>query len=411
MQEWKTYTLKDLSKGKGEYGIGASAIPFDKDKLTYLRITDINDDGTLNKSGLTSVDAVDVSKYLLEKNDIVFARTGNSTGRSYFYDGSDGPLVYAGFLIRFRLDDSKVNPRILKYYSHSKPYYDWVQSFDTGGTRGNINAKTYGDMPMTLPPRHVQDRIVDILYSLDAKIENNRRINDNLEQQAQALYKSWFIDFEPFNDDEFIDSEQGLIPEGWRVGELSEICDIVGGGTPSKSRTDYYCQNGIAWLTPKDLSGSKTKFTAKGAEDITIKGYNSSSAKLMPRGTVLFSSRAPIGYITIAKNEISTNQGFKSAVPRVAGTGYLYYYLKSNISTIESKASGSTFKEASGSLMKSLDVLIPPTKILNDFEKEINSLFRKQELLNDEIITLTTMRDSLLPKLISGELKINDLDC
>ena len=180
MNEWKSYTLKDLSKGKGEYGIGASAIPFDKDKFTYLRITDINDDGTLNKSGLTSVDAVDASKYLLEKNDIVFARTGNSTGRSYFYDGSDGPLVYAGFLIRFRLDDSKVNPRILKYYSHSKPYYDWVQSFDTGGTRGNINAKTYGDMPITLPPRHVQDRIVDILYSIDAKIENNRRINDNL---------------------------------------------------------------------------------------------------------------------------------------------------------------------------------------------------------------------------------------
>ena len=159
------------------------------------------------------------------------------------------------------------------------------------------------------------------------------------------------------------------------------------------------------------MSVSKAKFTAKGAEDITLEGYNSSSAKLMPRGAVLFSSRAPIGYITIAKNEISTNQGFKSAVPRIAGTGYLYYYLKSNISTIESKASGSTFKEASGALMKSLKVIVPPTQILNDFEKEIDALFRKQELLDDEIINLAIMRDTLLPKLMSGELTINEIDC
>ena len=411
MQEWKTYTLKDLSKGKGEYGIGASAIPFDKDKLTYLRITDINDDGTLNKSGLTSVDAVDASKYLLEKNDIVFARTGNSTGRSYFYDGSDGPLVYAGFLIRFRLDDSKVNPRILKYYSHSKPYYDWVQSFDTGGTRGNINAKTYGDMPITLPPRHVQDRIVDILYSLDAKIENNRRINDNLEQQAQALYKSWFVDFEPFCEEEFIETSLGSIPAGWKVGQLSDICEIIGGGTPSKSHPEYYCNRGIAWITPKDLSISKSKFSSRGSEDITLDGYNNSSAKIMPRGTVLFSSRAPIGYISIATNEICTNQGFKSAIPGIAGTGYLYYFLQANTDKIESKASGSTFKEASGSLMKSLEVIIPADGIFNQFEAELAPILDKQEHITREIKTLTTLRDTLLPKFMSGELKINEIDC
>ena len=201
MTEWKTYTLKELSKGRGEYGIGAPAVPFDKEKYTYLRITDINDDGTLNTSGMMSVDADDAEEYILEKNDIVFARTGNSTGRSYFYDGRDGELVYAGFLIRFRLDETKVNPKILKYYTHSKPYYDWVKSFDTGGTRGNINAKTYGDMPIYLPPRHIQDRIVGILGAIDDKIENNRRINTNLELQAQALYKQWFVDFEFPNEE------------------------------------------------------------------------------------------------------------------------------------------------------------------------------------------------------------------
>lgn len=140
-----------------------------------------------------SVDDINACNYILKKNDIVFARTGNSTGRSYFYDGSDGVLVYAGFLIKFSIDDNKVNPRILKYYTHSKPYFDWVHSFDTGGTRGNINAKTYGTMPIILPSRKIQDKIVSILKSFDDKIELNRRINENLEQQAQALFDFYFI--------------------------------------------------------------------------------------------------------------------------------------------------------------------------------------------------------------------------
>ena len=150
MEEWKEYKLGELSIGKGSYGIGASAVPYSPSLHTYLRITDINDDGTLNKNGLMSLDDENADDYILQPNDIVFARTGNSTGRSYFYDGSDGELVFAGFLIKFSLDSKKVNPRILKYYTHSKPYFDWVRSFDTGGTRGNINAKTYGDMPIML---------------------------------------------------------------------------------------------------------------------------------------------------------------------------------------------------------------------------------------------------------------------
>ena len=410
MEEWKEYKLEELSKGKGAYGIGASAVPFSDDKYTYLRITDINDDGTLNKNGLMSVDDEDAHKYVLCKNDIVFARTGNSTGRSYFYDGTDGTLVYAGFLIKFSLDEEKVNPRILKYYTHSKPYYDWVKSFDTGGTRGNINAKTYGAMPILLPPRNVQDRIVEILKSLDDKIEVNRRINEQLEELAQALFKSWFVDFEPFKDGEFVESELGMIPEGWKVCELSEIGDIVGGATPSKAKPEYYTPNGISWITPKDLSVNKNKFIDKGETDITELGYSKCSAKLMPKGSVLFSSRAPIGYIAIAKKELCTNQGFKSIVPKLAGTAFIYFYLKNNVSNIESMASGSTFKEASGSLMKSLKVVVPPIDLLHNFEEKVSSLFDKQEFLEEEITHLTNLRDTLLPKLMSGEIDVNGVE-
>ena len=408
MEEWKTYRLEDLTiDGKGHYGIGAPAVDYDENKFTYLRITDINDDGSLNYSGLKSVDDPEASKYLLQEGDIVFARTGNSTGRSYYYEPSDGQFVFAGFLIKFSLDPTKVNPRFLKYYTHSKMYYEWVQSFDTGATRGNINAQTFGSMEINLPPREVQDRLVEILRSIDDKIKLNNRINHNLEEQARALYKSWFVDFEPFKGGNFVDSELGLIPEGWRVGTLSELGDIVAGGTPSKTKPEYYTNNGIAWLTPKDLSVKCNKFTARGEIDITEDGYKNSSAKLMPRGSVLFSSRAPIGYISIAKGDICTNQGFKSVVPTYAGTAYLYYWLCENTEAIEAQASGSTFKEASGSLMRSFPALVPEKSVIDSFEKELSPILNEQEILEEEIYHAEQIRDSLLPRLMSGEFIMN----
>ena len=233
--------------------------------------------------------------------------------------------------------------------------------------------------------------------------------NHNLEEQARTLYKSWFVDFEPFKEGDFVDSDQGLIPKGWRIGTLSDLGDIVGGGTPSKAKPEYYTNNGIAWLTPKDLSLKCKKFTAKGEIDITECGYKNSSAKLMPRGSVLFSSRAPIGYISIAKGGICTNQGFKSVIPRHAGTAYIFYWLCENTDSIEANASGSTFKEASGSLMKSFPALIPSRDVLEAFEAEIMPILNEQEYLEEEISYTEQLRDLLLPRLMSGELLFDDL--
>lgn len=399
MNEWKTYTLKDLSKGKGEYGIGAPSIPFDKDKLTYLRITDINDDGTLNKSGLTSVDAVDASKYLLDNNDIVFARTGNSTGRSYFYDGSDGPLVYAGFLIRFRLDDSKVNPRILKYYTHSKPYYDWVQSFDTGGTRGNINAKTYGDMPITLPPRHVQDRIVDILYSLDAKIENNRRINDNLEQQAQALYKSWFID-----------NYQTEWPE-YSLDEVTlKITDGVHNTVIDTPNGEYYL------LSCKNIKNRRLNMSSSDRR-IDEGTFNKLRKRTMlSKGDILLSSVGTIGELMLL-NEDPHNYEFQRSVaiikpnPVYISSYYLYETLISQIDKITNTAHGAVQQCIFLSDLKEYTINIADKALISRYDIIVKPFFDEITKREKEIARLTSLRDSLLPKLMSGELKINEIDC
>ena len=184
-------TLASLTvDGKGSYGIGASAVPFSKDLYTYLRITDIKDDGTLNLQDLKSVDDEKASEYLLKPNDIVFARTGASTGRNYFYDGMDGEFVYAGFLIKFSIDEKKVNPKYIKYFCQSKQYKDWINSFNTGSTRGNINAQTLDKMPIPLIERTAQDALVSILSSIDEKIKKNNEINNNLYEQMLSIFNN-----------------------------------------------------------------------------------------------------------------------------------------------------------------------------------------------------------------------------
>ena len=211
-------TLGELSiSGKGSYGIAASAVPCSKELYTYLRITDITDDGRINSSGLMSVDNVNAEKYLLQPNDIVFARTGGSTGRNYFYDGHDGEFVYAGFLIKFSINPQKVNPKFIKYYCQSKDYKEWVSSYNTGSTRGNINAQTYAGMTVPMLPRKQQDGIVSVLESIDAKIEENDHINENLELQAQALYSAWFESYVPFG---------GKMPADWNTGFLADVAKI-----------------------------------------------------------------------------------------------------------------------------------------------------------------------------------------
>ena len=194
------------------------------------------------------------------------------------------------------------------------------------------------------------------------------------------------------------------------MGILNELGDIVGGSTPSKAKAEYYTNDGIAWLTPKDLSISQRKFTSKGEIDITQEGYESCSTKLMPRGSVLFSSRAPIGYITIAKNDICTNQGFKSVIPKLAGTAFLYCFLKESTQEIENKATGSTFKEASGTLMKSLPTIIPEKAVLDDFEDFLSPLFYQQEVVEEENSLLSSLRDSILPRLMSGKLNASEIN-
>ena len=340
--------------------------------------------------------------------DIIFVNKGTPGRVCLVPDPID--FCIAQDMIALRANKDLVDSHYLFAVLRSPMIQTQIHNTYVGDVIPHFKKQFMDRLLIPLPSMKIQKKIGEIYYTICDKIEVNRRINEQLEELAGALFKSWFVDFEPFKDGEFVDSELGMIPKGWKVGTLSDIGEVVGGATPSKSKSEYYTDNGISWITPKDLSINKDKFISKGEIDITELGYSKCSAKMMPRGSVLFSSRAPIGYIAIAKNELCTNQGFKSVVPQLAGTAFIYYYLKNNVSNIESMASGSTFKEASGALMKSLNVIVPESNILQDFEEKVCSIFDKQESLEEEIHHLTTLRDTLLPKLMSGEIDVNEVE-
>lgn len=396
--EWK---LKDLTvDGKGYYGIGAPAVPYQEDKLTYLRITDINDDGSLNFADLKCVDAEDAEKYILKENDIVFARTGNSTGRSYFYEKQHGTFVYAGFLIKFSLDPNKVNPRILKYYTHSKPYFDWVNSFDTGATRGNINAKTYGDMEIELPSRKVQDNIVSILSSLDRKIELNNKINADLEEMAQAIFKNWFVDFEPFKDGKFVDSELGMIPEGWKVGTLGDITKNK--SAKVKERNDV-----------KVLSPVTTGELVLSEEYFTKQVFSSSIAKykIVNKGDFAYNpARVNIG--SLGRNEFDFD-GCVSPVYVVFSVldGYENYFdlfRKTDFfkDSVASLAIGGVRQSLSYDDLSLIETIIPSENVVEKFNNLYNQMKKTIKANKLENSRLSLLRDTLLPRLMSGEIEI-----
>ena len=259
-----------------------------------------------------------------------------------------------------------------------------------------VNKSSFSSYEISCPPLDVQKQIASVLSALDDKIEKNMEVNKNLEQQAAAYFHHQFI--------------VNAAPS-WKEGTISDLGTVIGGSTPSKAKPEYYTDNGIAWITPKDLSVDKSKFISHGADDITELGLRNSSASIMPAGTVLFSSRAPIGYIAIADGEVTTNQGFKSVVPNGnVGTAFVYYFLKNALPTIENMASGSTFKEISGSAMRTVPSVIPDDGSLQEFSDFCEPLFQQQRTLEAENRSLEALRDSLLPKLMSGELDVSELD-
>ena len=347
---------------------------------------------------LTDIKRIDksVSELLprskLYSGDILLTYTGNGYGDCALISENDRYHL-APNICKITPDIQKIDSYFLYSYIRSKAFYQQMSNHMVGSSQPTIPMRAIRELKVPFPSLEKQKKIKVILSTLDGKIRINHAINDNLEQQAQSYFQELFVD--------------NASPE-WTTGTISDLGTVVGGSTPSKAKPEYYTESGIAWITPKDLSINKSKFVSHGENDITELGLKNSSAAIMPEGTVLFSSRAPIGYIAIAAGEVTTNQGFKSVVPKPEiGTPFVYFFLKNTLPVIEGMASGSTFKEVSGSTMKNVPAVIPDAETLAKFSDFCAPIFAQQRILEEQNQSLATLRDNLLPKLMSGEIDVS----
>ena len=391
--------LNDISiGGKGSYGIAASAVERKADLPTYLRITDIFDDGTLNLSELKSVDAPNSDKYILKPNDIVFARTGGSTGRNYFYDGSDGVFVYAGFLIKFSIDPEKVNPKYVKYYCRSKQYNDWVQSFNTGSTRGNINAQTFGNMEIPLPERKQQDYLVSILEPIDEKIKNNKQVNDNLQQQAAALFESWFVNYDPWD---------GVQPSEWENAPLGSFVEIKRGGSPRPIQ-DFLSDSGLRWLKISDVTSLSSPFVLEIKEHIKEEGLR--KTVFLHAGELVLSNSATPGIPKILDVDTCIHDGWLYFPKSELSKYYLYLFFKHIRKELVALGNGSVFTNLKTDILKAFPATKADESTLKEFDALVTPLFDAMLNADRENFKLAAMRDALLPKLMSSEIDVSEVE-
>lgn len=303
----------------------------------------------------------------------------------------------------------------LKYNIHS------LLQQGTGTTYSSVNADIINNLILEIPEEiNARKSISNLLSNIDNKIVLNNKINDELESMAKTIYDYWFLQFEfPNEEGEPYKSSGGKmvwneelkreIPEGWTNGLISDLGEIISGGTPSTKHDEYYSKNGIAWITPYDLSKTTDKYITHGEKDISQKGLEKSSAKLMPKGSILLTSRAPIGYIGISSNEVTTNQGFKSIVPyNKSNSEYIYYLLKSIIPYLKSLGNGSTFAEISKETLSNIPIVIPNKDIIDNFNNKVIHLGKIREIKEQENRELTSLRDFLLPLLMNGQVGFKD---
>lgn len=310
------------------------------------------------------------------------------------------------------------------YWLMRTPFYrEYCRAHAIGTTNLSIAREDF--LAFTVPkPKARELTLVETLDALDDKIELNRRMNATLEAIAHALFQSWFVDFDPVRakldgrppaaldsatvalfSDSFQDSEAGHIPKGWTIQPIGQVVDCVGGGTPSTAEPKYWQRGAHHWTTPKDFSSLQAPVLLDTDRKLTDAGIAKISSGLLPAGTLLLSSRAPVGYLAIAAMPVAINQGFIALKCNDrASNFFMLNWCQTNMAEIESRATGTTFAEISKQNFRPIPVVLPPKELIAAFTTKVAPLYAHITANLHQSRTLATLRDTLLPKLLSGEL-------
>jgi len=341
-------------------------------------------------------------------------------------NGRYSKYIISNKQLRARLDAQRVDPLFAYYWFASPEMVAAIQSRNTGSTIPLINLSVIKSLPMPVPPLCEQQQIVEYLSLLDDRITLLRETNATLEAIAQALFKSWFVDFDPVRarmegrapdgmdeataalfPDGFEESVLGLVPTGWRVVPVGDVVEAAGGATPDTKNPAFWEPAIHCWTTPKDLSGIAAPVLLDTERKLSDQGLSKVSSGLLPVGTLLLSSRAPIGYLALTNVPLAINQGYIAMPPGGLLTPlYLLFWCRQNMETIKGRANGSTFMEISKKAFRPIPALVPPPEIIRVFEDASGALFERLVENEQQAKTLATLRDTLLPRLISGQLRL-----
>jgi type I restriction enzyme S subunit len=409
---WIETSLGEVSPTK-QYGYTESASN-EEIGPKFLRITDIQDDFVdWDTVPYCPISESDLKKYSLEIGDLLIARTGNSTGAVTTIKDQVN-AVFASYLIRFKPEEQKVSHEFLDFLTRSRIWTSFVNSVKKGSAQGGANANDFAAFPIKLPPLPEQKAIADVLGSLDNKIELLREQNETLEALAQTLFKRWFIDFNfpdkngnPYKDSggSMIASEFGEIPAGCEVSELADFGRIICGKTPSKKEKAFFGEQ-IPFIKIPDMHGNMYVQTT--GEYLSEEGAKSQINKSIPEGSIVVSCIATVGLVSLTSSEAQTNQQINSIVPaEESSREYLFLMMKNLYDFLQNLgAGGSATLNINTTSFSEIKVLKPKDCTLSMFNKVASPVFQKVEANSHQIHTLTKLRDTVLPKLMKGEIRI-----
>ncbi len=425
--DWKEYKLADI----------ANYISLKRDMKNITLNNYISTENILpDKGGIT------ISSKLPSVNKVNSFKIGDtlfSNIRTYFrkvwYSTFNGGVSNDVLVIRSR-DINILDSKYLYYLLSNEKFIQYTVQTAKGTKMPRGDKTAIMNYSLFLPSLQTQKKIAHILSTLDNKIELNRKTDQTLEKMAQTIFKSWFIDFDPVKakakegdsetiarelgisqeilelfPNEFVDSEMGLIPKGWEISTIEKEVSIFGGATPRTKESKYWKNGKNHWATPRDLSKLSTKILIDTDRKITEEGVKKISSKQLPIGTILLSSRAPVGYIAYSTVPISINQGFIAMVCNKRVSNYfIMYWLDVAMREIKGRSEGTTFAEISKKAFRPIKLIVPSQNTLLVFDNYIKPMVEKIILNEKEIKKLQKTRDTLLPKLLSGELNISKVN-
>ena len=400
--EWKEVTLGEVSSKIGD-GLHGTPKYDDEGSYYFINGNNLNCGKIIIKDDTKRVGIEEFVKNQKELNEQTILVSINGTiGNVAKYNNEPCILGKSACYINVI---KEVDKEFIYYVLTSANFKRNITNEATGTTIKNVSLKQMREYKFNIPCNiSDQRRIASILSSLDRKIELNNKINADLEEMAQAIFKNWFVDFEPFKDGKFVDSELGMIPEGWKVGTLGEFCKCLLGGTPSRSKEEYW--NGeVNWIN----SGEINKFRIlEASEKITELGLAKSATKLLPKKTtVLAITGATLGQVSLLEIDTCANQSVIGVLENTeVPYEYIYPFIKDRIEMLIQHQTGGAQQHINKDNVESLIFLLPAINVLEDYISLVSPMYKRIESQCFENLYLSTLRDTLLPRLMSGELEV-----